>query len=135
MVLDKNHNHFELKEDYVIIRKGAAKLLPSELTVIPSHMTGDVVLVRGTDQLADTHFSICHGTGRTMSRSEAKVLSMDFDFSSIRRQIYIPDGIANESIKTDAPFCYRDLDDCLALLDGLIEVEERFSPIAYIGQI
>jgi len=70
-----------------------------------------------------------------MSRSEAKVHSSNYDYSLLRKQIYIPEQIGNDSIKTDAPFCYRDLDDCLSLIDGLIEVQNRFKPMAYLGQI
>jgi hypothetical protein len=43
--------------------------------------------------------------------------------------------IANDNIKTDAPFCYRDLDSCLALIDGLITIEKRFRVFAYLGQM
>lgn len=135
VIVDKNHNHFEIMDDHVIIRKGASKLTPGERTVIPSHMVGDIVLVRGTDKVANVFNSMCHGTGRTMPRSAAKLLSKDYDYGAMRQQIYIPDVIRNESIKTDAPYCYRDLDDCLLLIDELIEVEERFRPIAYLGQI
>ena len=135
IILDKNHNHFEIKEDYVIIRKGASKLNPNELTVIPSNMIGDIVLVKGTSKVNDVHNSMCHGTGRTMSRSEAKIHSKDYDYGKLREQIYIPAQIGNESIKTDAPYCYRDLDECLSLIDDLIEVQNRFKPMAYLGQI
>ena len=78
---------------------------------------------------------MCHGTGRTMSRSDAKIHSKKYDYSKLREQIYIPNQIGNESIKTDAPYCYRDLDECLSLIDGLIEVQNRFKPMAYLGQI
>jgi len=135
VILDKNHNHFEVKEDHVLIRKGASRLVPGELTVIPSNMVGDVVLVRGTAKVSEVHNSMCHGTGRTMSRSEAKLHSKDYDYAQLREQIYIPPEIQNSSIKTDAPFCYRDLNECLGLIDDLIVVEDRYKPIAYIGQI
>jgi RNA-splicing ligase RtcB len=135
ILIDKNHNHFETIDDYVIIRKGAAKLLPGEVTVVPSNMIGDIVTVRGTDKVATVYNSMCHGTGRTMSRSDAKVMSKSYDYDLLREKIYIPGVIKNESIKTDAPYCYRDLDDCLSLIDDLITVEERFRPIAYLGQI
>jgi len=135
IILDKNHNHFEVKDNYVIIRKGASKLNPDELTVIPSNMIGDIVLVKGTSKVNEVYNSICHGTGRTMSRSEAKIQSLDYNYDELRNQIYIPDQIGNESIKTDAPFCYRNLDECLALINDLIIVKDRFKPIAYLGQI
>lgn len=135
VLLDKNHNHFELIDDFVIIRKGATRLIPNEVTVIPSNMIGDIVTVRATEEVTAVYNSMCHGTGRTMSRSEAKLLSGSYDYSELRRMIYIPDEIQNNSIKTDAPFCYRDLDDCLSLIDNLVRIEQRFKPIAYLGQI
>ncbi|WP_116128440.1 RtcB family protein [Lewinella sp. IMCC34183] len=135
VILDKNHNHFEIIDDYVIIRKGAAKLTPGELTVVPSNMVGDIVTIRGNEEVAKVYNSMCHGTGRTMSRSEAKKLSSSYDYDELRGKIYIPEPIKNESIKTDAPYCYRSLDDCLPLISDLVTVEQRFRPIAYIGQI
>lgn len=135
MIVDKNHNHFEIQDDAVIIRKGASKLMPNELTVIPSNMIGDIVLVRGTNKVETVYNSMCHGTGRTMSRSDAKIISKNFDFDEMRKQIYIPAKIKNESIKTDAPFCYRNLYECLSLIEGFIEEIDRFTPLAYIGQL
>ena len=98
-------------------------------------MIGDIVLVKGTAEVSGVYDSMCHGTGRTMSRSQAKLLSNDYNYAELRERIYIPDKIGNESIKTDAPYCYRDLDECLSLIDTLIEVQQRFRPIAYLGQI
>ena len=135
IVLDKNHNHFEIVSDGVIIRKGASKLTKGEWTVIPSTMAGDTVLVKGTAKVEEVCNSMCHGTGRTMSRSEAKKRSADYDYDALRQQLYIPEMIHNDSIKTDAPFCYRDLDECLGLIEDFIEVTDRFKPVAYLGQI
>ena len=93
-------------------------------------MIGDVVTIRGKEKVKSVYNSMCHGTGRTMSRSAAKVQSSSYDYDTLRNKIYIPEVIKNESIKTDAPYCYRDLDDCLLLIDDLVEVENRFKPIA-----
>jgi len=134
-IIDRNHNHFEKTGEGVIIRKGAVRVKPDELTVIPSNINGDVVLVRATELVASTYFSLNHGTGRIMSRSDAKQYADTFDYDSLRKQIYIPQTIQNGSIKTEAPFCYRDLDKCLDLIKDLIKIEKRFSPFAYLGQI
>lgn len=135
LILDKNHNHFEQTSQGVIIRKGAVKVQPGEQTVVPSNMNGDVVLISATQQVDQTYHSLCHGTGRVMSRSEAKSFAAEFDYAALRQRIYIPEMISNESIKTDAPFCYRDLDSCLDLIAPLIQVEKRFSVLAYLGQM
>ncbi len=70
-----------------------------------------------------------------MSRSEAKLYSENYDYAALRKRIYIPQMIKDESIKTEAPFCYRNLDDCLNLISDLIVIEKKFAPFAYLGQI
>jgi len=137
VILDKNHNHFEEIDTGVIIRKGAVKLLPDELTVIPSTMNGDMVLAHGgsSEFLEPLLFSMSHGTGRAKSRSESKEDARNFDFAALRRAIYIPNGISNASLRTENPRCYRDLDACLKLLGDSVIVEERLTTVAYIGQV
>ena len=135
IILDRDHNNFELVSGGVIIRKGAVKVNPGELAVLPSNLDDDVVLVRATDKVADTYNSLNHGTGRTMSRSQAKEYAKNYDYQALRKSIYIPEMISDASIKTEAPFCYRNLDECLNLIDDLITVEKRFKPFAYIGQV
>jgi tRNA-splicing ligase RtcB len=135
-VLDMAHNTFELQADgSVIIRKGAIRILPGQLAVLPSSMSGDVVLVRAAEGVRDALYSLSHGTGRTMSRGDARALSANYDFGRLRRSIYIPDYIADESLRTEAPYCYRSLDDCLALLGGLVCEVERFAVVAYLGHL
>jgi len=136
LVLDLPHNTFEkLPDGGTIIRKGAVRVEPGELNIIPSHMVGDVALVRGTPKVNDALCSLSHGTGRAMSRSNCKPLAETYDFKGMRDQILIPERVQDASLRTDGPFAYRNLDDCLALLDGYTEVVERFSVIAYMGHL
>jgi hypothetical protein len=53
----------------------------------------------------------------------------------MRGKIMIPSRIQDASLRTDGPFAYRDLDDCLALLAGYAEEVERFSVAAYMGHL
>ena len=136
LVLDLPHNTYEmLPEGGVIIRKGAVHLLPGDLNVIPSHMAGDVALVRATSQLGDALNALSHGTGRAMSRADCKPLADSYDFDALRRQVLLPSGIKDSSLRTDGPFAYRDLDVCLDLLTGFAEVVERFAVVAYMGHL
>lgn len=135
VIVDKNHNHYEIVKGGVIIRKGAIRAEPGDFVVIPSNLDGDVVLGRATEKVKDVLNSLNHGTGRIMSRSEAKEHSSLYDYDELRKRIYIPKEISNLSIKTEAPFCYRNINDCLELIKDLIEEIERFSPFAYLGQI
>ncbi len=133
-IVHNDHNHYEIIDHKLIIRKGAVKVLPGEKTIIPSHMTGEAIVVSATENISKTFNSLSHGTGRVMSRSDAKDVSFDFD-KELREKIYIPEMIKNESLRTESPFVYRDIDTVIELLDDLIEVETRLRPIAYIGQL
>ena len=136
LVLDLPHNTFEIQEDGgVIIRKGSVKLESGQLAVIPSHMSGDVVLVRATEKIKDVLNSMSHGTGRKMSRSECKPLADSFDFEQLRSQIMMPSWHDDASLRTEGPFAYRDLDECLALIEGYVTEEKRFAVVGYMGHL
>lgn len=136
LVLDLPHNNYEiLASGGVIIRKGSVRATPGSLNIIPSHMSGDVSLVEATDRVGEALFSLSHGTGRAMSRSECKVLAEGFDFSSLRQEILIPDAVQDASLRTDGPFAYRNLDECLELLDGYVQERARFRVVAYMGHL
>lgn len=136
LVLDLPHNTFEpLPLGGAIIRKGSVHVQPESLSIIPSHMTGDVALVRATDRVEGTLNSMSHGTGRTMSRAECKPLADAFNFEELRRKILLPTGLDNASLRTDGPYAYRALDDCLSLVRGYVEEERRFGVIGYMGHL
>ncbi len=52
-ILDLPHNTFEAVAEGVIIRKGSVKLSPGELAILPSHMSGDAVLIKATPQMTE----------------------------------------------------------------------------------
>jgi hypothetical protein len=70
-----------------------------------------------------------------MSRADCKPLGDTFDFIGLRRSIMIPTSISDASLRTECPFAYRDLDECLLPLDGYIEHIERFKVIGYMGHL
>ncbi len=136
LMLDLPHNTYQpLPEGGAIIRKGAVHLRPGELAVIPSHMTGDAVLVRATDKVDQILNSLSHGTGRKMSRGQCKPLAETFDFAALRRSVLLPSGLHDASLRTEGPYAYRDLDECLGLIEGYVEVVARFSVIGYMGHL
>jgi RNA-splicing ligase RtcB len=133
--IDRDHNHFERVSEGILIRKGSQRVEAGQLAVIPSNLMDDMVIVRATARVADIMNCLPHGTGRTMSRSDAKRATEGFDFDAMRRAVYIPAAIGDMSLRTESPSCYRRLDDGLRLIDGYIEVVERLTPVAYIGQL
>lgn len=131
--IDRDHNHFEQLDSGMLVRKGVQRVAPGELAVIPAHLLDDMVIVRARTEVASILNCLPHGTGRTMSRSDAK--KVQFDFDQMRETVYIPRMIENTSLRTEAPSCYRSLDDGLACIEQYIDVVERFTPVAYIGQL
>jgi RNA-splicing ligase RtcB len=98
-------------------------------------MSGDVVLIRAKEKTGEILNSMSHGTGRKMSRSQCKPYSDAFDYERLRNAVLIPDGVENSSLRTDGPFAYRDLDECLELISDYIDIEARFAVIGYMGHL
>ncbi len=135
LVLDLPHNTVEVLAEGVIIRKGSVRLMPGELAVIPSHMTGDVALVQATERIREVLNSMSHGTGRIMSRGDAKEKAAGFDFAAMRESLLLPSFLGDASLTTEAPYAYRDLESCLALVSDYVEEVKRFSVVAYAGHL
>jgi hypothetical protein len=134
IVLDKCHNSYEHIDNGVIIRRGAVKIYPEELSVIPSHMCGEIALVSANQNIEHSLFSLCHGTGRVIPRDYSNSIVNTFDHNSIRERLYIPEIISTEKLILDIPICYRDLDECLTSIKEITSIVDRFKVIAYIGQ-
>jgi RNA-splicing ligase RtcB len=136
LVLDAPHNTFEkIQEGRVIIRKGAVRVERGELCIIPSHIGGDVVLARASENIGRALNSVSHGTGRIGPRGEIKAFGDIYDFGELRKKVLIPTRIQDSSLRTEGPFAYRDLDSCLDLLKDYVRIEERFSVIGYLGHL
>lgn len=43
--------------------------------------------------------------------------------------------VENASLRTDGPFAYRDLDECMSLIQDYVEPVSRFSVIGYMGHL
>jgi hypothetical protein len=136
MICDLPHNTIEAQRDgSTIIRKGAIKAEAGSLVVIPSSMSGDVVMATAKEKVGELLNSLSHGTGRLMPRSVAKELATQGSIASLRESIYIPDLIADESLRSEIPAAYRPLDECLGLLRPYIEEHSRLQVIGYIGHL
>lgn len=129
LLLDLLHNTLEIDSSRFIYRKGAMNIKPGNYGVIASAIGQDIIIVRGTDEIAEIENSMCHGTGRKISRNEAR--EMEFDSSEIRKKICIPNLIYDENINTDAPHCYRTLDEVLPRIERYVSIVGRLKPLSY----
>ena len=136
LILDLPHNTYEhLPDGSVIIRKGAVRVTPNDLNIIPSNLGGEVSLVQATERVSEILNSLSHGTGRIVPRGECKELAEDYDFAALRQRVMMPECIQDASLRTEGPYAYRELDKCLELLQGYVEEVERYSVIAYMGHL
>ncbi|HZW07508.1 MAG TPA: RtcB family protein [Phycisphaerales bacterium] len=133
--LDRNHNHFEETDAGVVIRKGAQRVRPGELALIPSNLLDEMAVVRARPAVAEHLMCLPHGTGRAVSRSDAKRLDTAGSLAELRARVFIPESIEDSSLRTETPECYRSLAPALERIADLVEEVERFVPVAYIGQL
>ena len=132
--LDVAHNMIEKQRNgAVVLRKGCVHATPGQITILPSHMAGDAALLRIEAGVSDCMNSLCHGTGRSMSRTDARKIVGLEDVMSIREKIYIPAAIKDSRLVVHTPTNYRNLDEALNLIGSRATVLERFTPIAFIG--
>ncbi len=101
--------------------------------IVPGSMgTASYVLV-GTDQTAETYFSINHGAGRVMSRGQAR---KSIDLGEFRRQLgeVVYGGVSPKKVIDEAPSAYKDIDDVVdSLADiGITRKVARLRPMAVI---
>ncbi len=156
MVYDVAHNTAKLenhivggkKRQLLIHRKGSTRALGSEPEGLPRiyRETGQPVIIGGSMETgsyllaglttaADTFFSTAHGSGRTMSRHQAKrmVRGKDLQKEMAGRGIYVRTdswgGLAEE-----AGFAYKDIDKVTEAteLAGLSKRVARLLPVGNI---
>ena len=118
LVFDNIHNSIEIENDKIIYRKGAVNMKENKIGIISSRMGSKAIIVTPKSSLKKLKNSLCHGTGRKISRSEAK--KRFFDSKELRGEIHIPNFIADDFIKTEAPHCYRSLEEIFPALDEYI---------------
>lgn len=126
--INRNHNHAELKDGFVIHRKGATHAEKNMMGVIPANMKDGSFIVKGLGN-KDSMCSSSHGAGRVLSRSQAiKSLKID-DF---KKDMY---GIVtNHTEKTidESPKAYKNIFDVMELQKDLVEIIDRSIPILNI---
>jgi len=121
--IETTHNYVDFRD--MMLRKGAIRSYDGELMVIPFNMRDGIVVCEGKSN-PDWNCSAPHGSGRCMSRAEAKRnISMD----EYKHQM---DGIYTTSIcletLDEAPSAYKDTDSILEALAQTCTIHYRMLP-------
>lgn len=124
-LINRNHNHAELKDGLWIHRKGATHAENGMAGVIPGNMRDGSFIVEGKGN-PDALYSSSHGAGRVMGRKEAKNSTTVSDFKKAM------DGIVakvDSDTLDESPFAYKDINDVMRLQTDLVTVKHRVTPL------
>lgn len=128
LFINRNHNHAEIKENFVIHRKGATHAENGMFGVIPANMKDGSFIVKGKGNV-ESMCSSSHGAGRVLSRKKAKE-SLDInEFHETMKNIITnhTDDTLNES-----PKAYKNIFEVMELQKDLVEIIDRSIPILNI---
>lgn len=120
------HNFIDIKEDELIIRKGATKAEAGHDLIIPINMRDGTLLAKGKGN-SDWNYSAPHGAGRQMSRTQAKKTLDIADYKKQMKGIYTTS--VSERTLDEAPDAYKPLDNLLNNISDTVEVIERLIPV------
>lgn len=124
-LINRNHNHAELRDGLWIHRKGATHAEAGMMGVIPGNMRDGSFVVRGLGN-PDALWSSSHGAGRVLGRKAAKqTLKMD-DFRATMEGV---EALVTPDTLDESPFAYKDIFEVMRLQAGLVEVVAHVRPI------
>ena len=149
-VYDVAHNIAKIETHFnkrvLVHRKGATRALPpghgqnpsaymstGHPALIPGSMGTGSYVVTGTELLSETFFSVNHGAGRVMSRTEARknisVGDMEKSLDGVRVH-----GNKLQALRDEAPAAYKDIDEVTGVLAdlGMTRLVVRLKPLAVI---
>lgn len=124
--IESVHNYIEYTIDGFMIRKGAIRAYGGEPVIVPFNMHYGTLIGEGT---CDPYwnFSLPHGAGRTMSRSDAKH-ALDLSKFEDDMQGIITSSVSAKTLD-EAPDAYKKPDEILDIVQWQIRSKELFKPL------
>lgn len=127
-LINRNHNHAELKDGLWIHRKGATHAENGMMGVIPGNMRDGSFVVRGKGN-PEALWSSSHGAGRVLGRKEAKrTLNME-QFAESMQGVT---ALITEDTLDESPFAYKSIFDVMRQQTDMVEVVAHVNPIINI---
>lgn len=118
------HNYID--HEFNIVRKGAISAKKDELLLIPISMKDGCILGRGKGN-EDWNCSAPHGSGRLMSRSEAKKKLNVAEFAREMAGIYTT--CVSEETLDEAPMAYKSLGSIVDNIADTVDIIEILKPV------
>jgi RNA-splicing ligase RtcB len=121
--IESVHNYIDF--EHKVIRKGAISAQKDEPLVIPFSMADGAIIGRGKGN-GEWNYSAPHGSGRKLSRTQAKELSLD----QYRTQMNgIWSSCVNKNTLDESPMAYKSSKDILKFVADTLSVTNRLWPI------
>lgn len=126
--INRNHNHAEVKGEYIIHRKGATHAEKGMYGVIPANMKDGSFIVKGKGSELSLNSS-SHGAGRVLSRKQAKDTLDVNEFHNTMQGV-----VTNHTDETldESPKAYKNIFEVMELQKDLVEIIDRSIPILNI---
>ena len=121
--IESIHNYIDNANN--IIRKGAISAHKGERVIIPFSMAEGAILGRGKGN-EEWNNSAPHGSGRKISRSQARALSLD-EYRKQMRGVW-SSTVCKETLD-ESPMAYKKPKDVLEYIGDSVEVEARLTPV------
>jgi len=126
--INRNHNHAELKDGFVIHRKGATHAEKDMMGVIPGNMRDGSFIVKGKGN-QESMCSSSHGAGRVLSRSQARK-TLDADEFKKETELLVTNH--TEDMLDESPKAYKNIFEVMELQKELVDIVDRVIPILNI---
>jgi Uncharacterized conserved protein len=127
-----HHNYVDVERHFganvFVTRKGAVRARPKDLGIIPGSMGAKSYIVRGKGD-PQSFCSCSHGTGRRMSRTQAKAAF------TVADHIAATEGVEcrkDQDVIDETPGAYKDIDAVIAAQADLIEVVHTLKQIVCV---
>lgn len=121
--IDTIHNYIDRCDDgseRIIIRKGAISANAGQRLCIPLNMRDGIVIGTGKGN-TEWNNSAPHGSGRSLSRSQAKNTLLMDDYVSSMRNIF--SWSVTESTIDESPMAYKPSDEIINYLEDTVDIE------------
>lgn len=127
-LINRNHNHAELKDGLWIHRKGATHAEEGMMGVIPGNMRDGSFIVEGKGN-PDSLWSSSHGAGRVMGRKEAQ---RKLNIETFTEQMQGVRALVTPDTLDESPDAYKNIFDVMRQQSDMVETKHHIRPIINI---
>lgn len=127
-LINRHHNHAELRDGLWIHRKGATHADKGMMGVIPGNMRDGSFIVKGKGN-PDSLYSSSHGAGRVLGRNKARKELSKISF--IKHMKGITAKVEDSTID-ESPEAYKNIFEVMRLQKDLVEIISHIKPLINI---